>query len=78
MSTYGSATATMIAGWGDFTEKAEPWLSVVTTIADYVAADSAGLTYTSTRTVIIKAANDNHSTPANDNAPLLSATSTSS
>jgi hypothetical protein len=33
LSTYGLATATMIAGWGEFTAKAERWLSVVTTIA---------------------------------------------
>jgi hypothetical protein len=32
MLTYGSATATMTAGLGGFTAKAERWLSVVTTI----------------------------------------------
>jgi hypothetical protein len=39
MSTYGSATATMIAGLGEITAKAERWLSVVTTIviADGIA-----------------------------------------
>jgi hypothetical protein len=44
---------------------------------DYVATDQNGLTSTTTRTVIIQAANDNQasSTPANDNTPL-SATST--
>jgi hypothetical protein len=46
---------------------------------DYVATDQNGLTSTSTRTVIVEApANDNQatSTPANDNSPPLTATST--
>jgi hypothetical protein len=44
----------------------------------YVATDSAGLTSTSTRTVIIQAANDSQAstTPANDNTPPLAATTT--
>jgi hypothetical protein len=54
--------------------------SVATDTIDYVATDSAGLTSTSTRTVLIKAANDNQasSTPnaANDNIPPLDATTT--
>jgi hypothetical protein len=52
--------------------------SVATDTIDYVATDSAGLTATSTRTVLIRAANDNQasSTPANDNTPALSATGT--
>jgi len=54
--------------------------AVATDTIDYVATDSAGLTSTSTRTVIIEAANDNQasSTPsaANDNTPPLEATTT--
>jgi hypothetical protein len=44
----------------------------------YVATDSAGLTSTSTQTVIIQAANDNQAstTSANDNTPPLAATTT--
>jgi hypothetical protein len=41
MSTYGSATATMIAGLGEFTAKAERWLSVVTTIVIVIADGTA-------------------------------------
>jgi hypothetical protein len=45
---------------------------------DYVATDSQGLTSTSTRTVIIQAANDNQAstTPTNDNVSPLTATTT--
>jgi len=45
---------------------------------DYVATDQSGLTSTSTRTVIVEAANDNQasSIPANDNTPPSSSTST--
>ncbi|MGO8799679.1 MAG: immunoglobulin-like domain-containing protein, partial [Roseiarcus sp.] len=43
--------------------------AAATDTIDYVVADSQGLTATSTRTVIIQAANDNQAsnTPANDN-----------
>jgi hypothetical protein len=54
--------------------------SVGTDTIDYVATDSAGLTATSTRTVIIQATNDNQApstlSAANDNAPPLAATGT--
>jgi hypothetical protein len=45
----------------------------------YVATDQNGLTSTTTRTVIIEAANDNQasSAPANDNPASVDATSTS-
>jgi hypothetical protein len=44
----------------------------------YVATDQNGLTSTSTRTIIIQAANDNQAsaTPANDNVPPLAAGAT--
>ncbi len=46
---------------------------------DYVVTDQSGLTATSTRTVIIQAANDNQasSTPANDNAAASTTNATS-
>jgi hypothetical protein len=51
---------------------------VATDTINYVVSDSAGLSSTSTRTVIIQAANDNQasSTPtaSNDNVPLITAT----
>ena len=53
--------------------------TTATDTIDYVATDQNGLTSTSTRTVIIQAANDNQasSTPANDNAvATTTATST--
>jgi hypothetical protein len=52
--------------------------TVATDTIAYVATDSAGLTSTTTRTVIIQAANDNQTstTPANDNTPPLAATGT--
>jgi hypothetical protein len=44
---------------------------------DYVVTDSQGLTSTSTRTVIVEAANDNTPPAANDNqATTTAATST--
>lgn len=53
---------------------------VATDTINYVVSDSAGLSSTSTRTVIVQAANDNQasSTPtaANDNVPLVAATGT--
>jgi len=51
---------------------------VATDTIDYVVTDQSGLTATSTRTVIIEAANDNQasSTLANDNAATTTATST--
>jgi hypothetical protein len=52
--------------------------TAATDTIDYVATDQNGLTSTTTRTVIIQAANDNQAsttpTAANDNAPPLSAT----
>jgi hypothetical protein len=53
--------------------------AAATDTIDYVATDQNGLSATSTRTVIIQAANDNQasSTPANDNAvATTTATST--
>jgi hypothetical protein len=56
-------------------------IAAATDTIDYVVTDSQGLTSTSTRTVIIQAANDNQasSTPDSDNeaATTTAATSTS-
>ena len=53
--------------------------AAATDTIDYVLTDQNGLSATSTRTVIIQAANDNQSssTPANDNAPATTTTATS-
>jgi hypothetical protein len=53
-------------------------IQAATDTIDYVATDSQGLTSTSTRTVIIQAANDNQAstTPTNDNVSPLTATTT--
>jgi hypothetical protein len=52
--------------------------TVATDTIDYVATDRSGLTSTSTKTVIIQAANDDQAstTPANDNTPPLASTTT--
>jgi hypothetical protein len=53
--------------------------AAATDTIDYVVTDQSGLTATSTRTVIIQAANDNQasSTPANDNTPATTTVATS-
>jgi LysM repeat protein len=53
-------------------------LGVATDTIDYVVTDQDGLTSTSTRTIIIQAANDNQasSTPANDNEAASSSPAT--
>jgi hypothetical protein len=54
--------------------------TIATDTIDYVATDSAGLTSTSTRTVIIQPANDNQAsttpTAVNDNTPQFAASTT--
>jgi hypothetical protein len=53
--------------------------TAATDTIDYVATDQNGLTSSTTRTVIIQAANDNQAsttpTAVNDNTPPLAATS---
>jgi hypothetical protein len=91
--TYADLSATITGSQGDLNLGIKTFLNdrlvsnivldttaMATDTIDYVTTDDAGLTSTSTstRTVLIEAANDNQAstTPANDNPPPLAATGT--